>query len=160
MPEKGCVAAQLCLTPGEAQPNPVWNCLHHTKRPRRGRTYLYSGCYSPPTGDGSAGVMTTPGSASLRSPRPALSIIGQLRSPFSHFDKPSKKLSLLKFGIVEPPVSWKDSANRAQYKKNVLACFLYCRGAAYLMEITFFEKAPRLSCSHPFLWCVHRCLSQ
>ena len=46
-----------------------------------------------PYGDGSAGVLSTPGSAPFRSPRPALSIIGQLRSPFlcifRNFDTPS-----------------------------------------------------------------------
>ena len=35
------------------------------------------------------GGSSTPGSAPSWSPRPALSIIGQLRSPFLHFDTPS-----------------------------------------------------------------------
>ena len=84
--KKGCVAAQPCLTPGSAAPRPVQAYLTHTKRPRRGRTYLCTGSYSPTYGDGIAMILSTPGSAPLRSPRPALSIIGQLRSPSLYFD--------------------------------------------------------------------------
>ena len=58
--KKGCVAAQPCLTPGEAQPNPVQAYLTHTKRPRRGRTYLCTGSYSPTYGDGIAMILSTP----------------------------------------------------------------------------------------------------
>ena len=103
--KKGCVAAQPCLTPGEAQPNPVQAYLTHTKRPRRGRTYLCTGSYSPTYGDGIAMILSTPGSAPLRSPRPALSIIGQLRSPSLYFDTLSiwlDKLLILNVLYVVP----------------------------------------------------------
>ena len=47
---------------------------------------MYTSSYSPPYGDGSVMILSTPGSAPLGSPRPALSMIGQLRSPSLYFD--------------------------------------------------------------------------
>ena len=75
-------AGRGAAEPGVELPPP------HKTSSQRANIFVFRLLFAP-YGDGSAGVMTTPGSAPLRSPRPALSIIGQLRSPFSHFDTPS-----------------------------------------------------------------------
>ena len=80
-------AGRGAAEPGVELPPP------HKTSSQRANIFVFRLLFAP-YGDGSAGVMTTPGSAPLRSPRPALSIIGQLRSPFSHFDTPSTTTGL------------------------------------------------------------------
>ena len=87
--KKGQRSCPIMLNAGRGVAEPGVRIPHPYKASsQRANIFVYKQLFAP-YGDGSVGVMTTPGSAPLGSPCPALSIIGQLRSPSLYFDTPS-----------------------------------------------------------------------